>query len=72
MPPERNKQKLNDIARYSGMAFEMAAIIAAGTFGGRYLDKKFSTEIPYFTIFLSLFAVIAALYLVIKSLLMKK
>ena len=54
------------------MAFEMVIIIAGGTFGGRYLDNKFETNTPYFTIFLSLFAVFVALYLVLRDALSNK
>ena len=45
----------------------MIAIIAGGTFGGRYLDNKYELDTPYFTIFLSILAVFTALYLVLKE-----
>ncbi len=63
----------NKYIRYMGLAFEMAAIIGGGTYLGVWLDKKFnSNETPYFTIVLSLFAVFASTYLIIKQILNDK
>ncbi len=59
---------LNRFVRYSSMAFEMGIIIFAGAFGGLKLDEYFGTQKPWFTVGLSLFAVFASIYIVIKSL----
>ena len=71
-PSSRKKQKnLNDYARYSGIVFQMAITILAGTFGGIQLDKKVKMQFPLFTIIFSLAAVALALYLVLKDLINK-
>lgn len=54
--------------RYSSMAFQMAVIITAATFGGIKLDAYVkSIEFPLFTIVLTLLGVFAAVYLSIKD-----
>ena len=72
MDKKDNRDKLNSgfgkFARYTSLAFEMGIIIFAGAFGGLKLDKYFETSKPWFTVALSLFAVFASIYLVIKSL----
>lgn len=62
----KNKN-INKYARYSGLAFEMLGIIVFGVFVGHKLDQKRQAEFPLFTVILSLLAVFAALYLVIKD-----
>jgi F0F1-type ATP synthase assembly protein I len=63
----RQNKNLNDFARYSGIAFQMIAIILITTWGGIKLDKIAETEKPVFTIILSLLGVFAAIYTVIKD-----
>jgi F0F1-type ATP synthase assembly protein I len=58
---------LNDFARYSGMAFQMIAVILLTTWGGIELDKITKTETPVFTIILSLLGVFAAIYTAVKD-----
>jgi hypothetical protein len=45
----------------------MAIIIAAGTFGGYFIDKLIGLPYPVFTVVLSLGAVAVSLYLLIKG-----
>ncbi len=62
------KPEYNSLAKYSGMAFQMGAIIALGVWGGVNLDEKFPiSKFPVFTITLSLGSVFAAMYFVIKD-----
>ena len=63
--------KLNQAARYSGIAFEMIFIMLAGVFGGIKLDEKLNTQ-PVFTALLALLSVFAAIYFAIKDFLRKK
>ena len=63
-PPNKG---LNDFARYSGMAFQMIAVILITTWGGIELDKLTKTETPVFTIILSLLGVFAAIYTAVKD-----
>lgn len=63
-PPNKG---LNDFAKYSGMAFQMFAIIFITAWGGSKLDKMAGNKTPVFTIILSLLGVFAALYTVLKD-----
>jgi ATP synthase protein I len=58
---------LNDFGRYSGMAFQMIAIIGVTTWGGIQLDKLTKFHTPVFTIILSLLGVFAAIYFAVKD-----
>jgi F0F1-type ATP synthase assembly protein I len=58
---------LNDFGKYSGIAFQMVAVIALTTWGGIKLDKLAGFEKPVFTIILSLLGVFAAIYTAIKD-----
>ena len=66
---KQSKNKaIKDFARYSGIAFQMIAIILITTWGGIKLDKLAGFENPVFTIILSLFGVFAAIYTVVRDL----
>ncbi|MDD3858988.1 MAG: AtpZ/AtpI family protein [Bacteroidales bacterium] len=66
--PKNTNRGLNNIIRFSSLAFEMGIMICIGAFGGDWLDNHFENDRPWFTIVLSLLAVIGSIYLVIKSL----
>ena len=66
-PKERENKGIKDIARYSGMAFQMVGIILVATWGGMKLDKLTGFEKPVFTIILSLIGVFAAIYTIVKD-----
>jgi len=75
MNPQDPKQKprYNASLKYTGMAFQMGAIITLGVFGGRKLDVWLGLEkVPIFTLVLSLASVAIAIYLAIKDFLKKK
>jgi F0F1-type ATP synthase assembly protein I len=57
----------NDFARYSGMAFQMIAVILVTTWGGIELDKLAKFNTPVFTIILSLLGVFAAIYTAVRD-----
>ncbi|PCJ25170.1 MAG: hypothetical protein COA97_08475 [Flavobacteriales bacterium] len=57
----------NLYVKFSGMAFQMGAIIGLGAWGGMQLDEKFQTESKLFTIVLSLTSIFIAMYLVIRD-----
>lgn len=63
------KPEPNSIIKYSGLAFNMIAIIASISLGGKYLDKYMENSFPYFTLIGVLFSVFAAVYLSIRELL---
>ncbi len=66
---EENKKKsgISKFARFSGLGIQMGAIIAGFTWLGTFLDQKYAIKTPWWTIGLSLFGVMAGLYLVIKE-----
>ncbi len=66
-PKSPRNKGIHDFARYSGIAFQMIAIILITTWGGRELDKITHFKTPVFTIILSLLGVFAAIYTVVKD-----
>lgn len=71
-PKESNRQSLNSIARYSGMAFQIAAAIIICLFLGKWLDTKFPMKFPVFTTVLTIVGVFLGVYFVIRDLLKNK
>ncbi|TNF47677.1 MAG: AtpZ/AtpI family protein [Bacteroidetes bacterium] len=67
MDEEKEKRSLSKFARFSSVGIQMGVIIALFTWLGTYLDGKYQTKTPWWTIGLSLFGVIAGLVLVIKE-----
>ncbi len=55
------------LAKYSGIAVQMAAIIGLSTWAGVWLDGHFRPHTPWFTISLTLGGIFLALYQVIRS-----
>ena len=66
-PKSPENKGLNDFAKYSGMAFQMLAIILVTTWGGIQLDKLAKFHTPVFTIILSILGVFAAIYTAVKD-----
>jgi F0F1-type ATP synthase assembly protein I len=62
-----NKKLPPDYIRYSSAGIQMVMIIGLFVFAGTWLDRKFATEKPWFTLGLSLFGVIVALVFMVKS-----
>ena len=69
---KKDQKVVNNYARYSGLAFEMAIVILAGTFGGIKLDKVVRFHFPLFTVVFSFLSVLIAMYVVIKEFIGKK
>ena len=53
--------------KYSGLAFQMIAILIAAAYGGMWLDEKQGNKNPWWTITLMLVSVIASIYMIISS-----
>ncbi len=68
----RPKHEPNAILKYSGMAFQMAAIILIFTLIGKKLDAHFGMEKPTITLIFALLSVIIALYLNLKDIIFNK
>ena len=65
---ENKKPPLYSYAKYSGIAFQMLAIILIGVFGGVKLDEYLNLSFPVFTVILSILSVFFSIYYVIKDL----
>ena len=65
----KERQSLSSFARYSGMAFQIAAAVIAGILAGRWLDGKFHNKFPLFTTVLTLLGVFVGVYFVIRDVL---
>ncbi len=70
--PNKEQDKLRQWAKYSSMGFQMLTIMLMGVFGGHKLDEIIHTSKPYFTIILTIIAVILAVYYTIKDLIRMK
>jgi F0F1-type ATP synthase assembly protein I len=66
-PPE-GSNRFRAFAKYSGMAFQMLAIIGLSAWLGTWLDGHFHSQNPWFTIGLMLLGLFIALFQVIRSL----
>ncbi|MBX2985385.1 MAG: AtpZ/AtpI family protein [Bacteroidia bacterium] len=53
--------------KYSGIAFQMIAIIFIFAYAGNWIDKHFSFKIPIFTLILSLTGVALSIYQLIRT-----
>lgn len=71
LDPEKKKRQLREAARYSGLAFEMIAIILLVLFAGMQADKYFENEFQGFTVLGAFMGVILSLYVVLKDVLKK-
>jgi hypothetical protein len=67
-----DKDQINNYAKYSALAFQMAVIIGLGTFGGYKLDQLLGLNFKIFTIVLSLLSVVMAIYFAVKDFLKPK
>ena len=72
MNQQKNKRKFDNFIRYSGLGFEMMAIIAIFTFAGYKIDQWMENEFKGFTFGLMILSVIVAIIHSTKSLLKKK
>jgi len=69
--PQKTKDNLKNYARYSNLALQMGTIIAAGIFGGYWLDKTIQWKFPVFTVLMAIVSVALAIYIAIRDLLKK-
>ena len=62
-----NDKPMNSYAKYSGLAFQMIAIIGIFTFIGYKIDDSAGHTIKWVTAILSLVGVFISLFIVIRS-----
>ncbi|MBW8050323.1 MAG: AtpZ/AtpI family protein [Cytophagales bacterium] len=58
--------------KYSGLAFQMLAVILVGLYGGIKLDKYLELQFPAFTLVFTLSGVVVSMLWVIKDVLRGK
>ena len=69
---EEIKKGANAYAKYSAMGIQMVVIVCLGVFGGIKLDAWLRPgKFPLFTVFLTLFSIVGALYLFLKDFIKK-
>ncbi len=54
VPGKPNNKNVNEVLKYSGMAFQMAFYLVLGWVIGRWVDRYFDTGKPYFSLALSI------------------
>jgi ATP synthase protein I len=68
MAAEDPKKRINTYAKYSGLGFQLIAIVALGAFAGVKLDERFPVaRFPLFTVTLSFLAIGAAMYFLFRE-----
>ncbi len=65
------KQGVDNFIKYSGLGFEMMAIIGLGTWGGYKIDQLMENKFRAFTLGLMIFSVILAILYGVRNLLKK-
>ena len=68
-PEKSNAPKMSKYDRFSSIVIQMGVVIGFFTWLGTFLDEKYPSETPWWTIGLSLFGVFAGLYLIIREVL---
>jgi F0F1-type ATP synthase assembly protein I len=71
LPGEAVRQGANYYLRYSGMAFQMGAVILVGVWAGKKLDAWLGTA-PYLLVVMALLSIFAGLYVSLKDLIAPK
>jgi len=69
---KKGRHNTNEYLKYSGMAFEMFAIMCLFTVGGNKLDEYMQTDKQYFTILGAILGTISALTYTLRDFLFKK
>lgn len=65
---KQSRSQLNTYIKYSGLAFQMIAVMGLAVWGGMKLDKMAGNDFPAFMIILALLSFTAALIVTIRSL----
>ncbi len=67
-PKSNHKKSVNAYARYSGLAFQMVAVLGLAIWLGGKADAYFQTAQPWFTVGLVLLGLIGTLLAVVRDL----
>ena len=68
-PEQKRKSAIKSAAKYGGMVFQLLGACLAGVFIGRWLDAQMHLERPMWSVFLTIFFMIGALYALYRQLL---
>ncbi len=71
MPPENNRSSskwANELARYSGLALQMAIVLGGFAYAGHWLDQRLELSTPWFTLLGCLLGLVFSLYPVLRQL----
>lgn len=63
----KREKQLNNYIKFSGIAFQMIAVICVFSYLGVWLDEKHFNNYSAYTIIFSLIGVVLAMYMVIKQ-----
>jgi hypothetical protein len=66
--PDKGSKPTNSYIKYSGLGFQMIAIIGMFTYAGYKIDESAHHQVKWVTATLALIGVFISLYVVIKSL----
>ena len=68
-PPSREsrQEQTKSYLKYSGLAFQMIAVLVLAAWGGHALDEKLEMKYPVWTLVLLLLGLFASMYLVIRG-----
>jgi hypothetical protein len=64
---QKPKKQIDNFIRYSGLAFEMVAIMGFGVWVGIKIDQWLELSFPAFTLGLMILSVIGAIYHAIRK-----
>ena len=64
----QSQNQINDYVKYSGLTFQMAALILLGYWVGGKIDTWLELKIPIFTIILIVVFIVLSIYSLIRSL----
>jgi F0F1-type ATP synthase assembly protein I len=67
----KKDKPLNDYLRYSGLALQLIVLLLAGMALGRWLDRLWPSEQPWFTLLFTLLGLVSGLYQLLRDLLKK-
>jgi F0F1-type ATP synthase assembly protein I len=65
-PTQKPEKQLSNYAIYSGLIFQMMAMIGLGVFVGYKLDQKYPNKHQLFTVVFSLLSVVLSVFYVVK------
>ncbi|WPP53656.1 AtpZ/AtpI family protein [Catalinimonas niigatensis] len=67
-PKKRSQDQFKTYVKYSGLAFQMIAVLGLAVWGGMKLDDKMGNGFPLFTIIFALIAFAGSLIVIIRGL----